>query len=159
MKNPRYLFAIVLPLPLLLLAACNESGSDAEPQAVTTAFGQDFTLRYRQSARLPTAANPELVVRVDDLQFTICPKNVNCLVPDFAAPTLAITGLDGQTQLLKMPTGNKLTVSRQYPDSASFRANGRRYVMYYTEWKLNPAKQDNPTRQDFTLSLRVEKPE
>lgn len=155
MKKPYRIPAALLLLPLLaIFASCN---SEVEPQAVSSAFDQGFDLRYRQSATLPSVAPPELTVLVEDLQFSICPSNARCSVPDHVLPTLAISGRDGQTQLLKLPSSGRLFVNSQYPDSASVRANGRRYVVYFTEWKLAAGKQDTPSKQDFTISLRVEK--
>ncbi|NVO31160.1 hypothetical protein [Hymenobacter lapidiphilus] len=156
MKNLLYLpMALLLPL----LAACSSKDSDAEPQGVVAAFDQDFTLQYRQSSSLPQVASSELTLRLDDLQFSICPSKANCLVPDHVQPTFTISGRDAQTQTLKLPSSGRLVVNSQYPDTTSVRANGRRYILHFTGWNLAANKQDNPMKQDFTISLRVEKPE
>ncbi|RFP63754.1 hypothetical protein D0N36_17625 [Hymenobacter lapidiphilus] len=155
MKKPCHIPTALLLLALL--AACTSCGSEAEPKVVATAFGKDFDLHYRQSATMPSVASPELTVLVEDLQFSICPSNARCSVPDHVLPTLAISGHDGQTQLLKLPSSGRLIVNSEYPDTTSVRANGRRYVVHYTSWKLAANKQDNPAKQDFTISLRVEK--
>ncbi|MFD2787543.1 hypothetical protein [Hymenobacter rubripertinctus] len=151
-----YLLAAAL---LPALAACHNSDKDdAAPAAIAAGFSQDFALHYRQQATLPTAQAPELTVLVEDLQFSICPKNTNCLLPDFAAPTLAITAADGSTQQLKLPRDFSRDMRPAWIDTAGVRANGRRYVVYYRNWSFDAAKQDNPQKQDFTISLRVERP-
>ncbi|MBT9394466.1 hypothetical protein KLP40_14940 [Hymenobacter sp. NST-14] len=152
-----YLLAAAL---LPALAACHKSDNDdAAPAPVAAEFNQDFALRYRQSATLPTAQTPELTLLVEDLQFSICPKNVNCFLPDFANPTLAIAAADGSTQQLQLARNIASPSSPNWIDTASIRANGRRYVVYYKSWALDAGRQDSPRKQDFTLNFRVEKPQ
>ena len=152
-----YLLAAAL---LPVLAACHNSDKDdATPTSIAAGFSQDFTLRHHQQATLPTAQTQELTLLVEDLQFSICPKNVNCLAPDFAAPTLAITAADGSSQQLKLPQDLPRISNPNWIDSASVRANGRRYVVYYKSWALDAGRQDSPRKQDFTLNFRVEKPQ
>lgn len=153
----QYLLAAAL---LPALTACHKSDKDdTTPAVITTGFSQDFALRHRQSATLPTAQTPELTLLVEDLRFSICPKNVNCIAPDFAAPTLAITAADGSTQQLKLPRDLPRVSNPNWLDSASVRANGRRYVVYYKSWALDAGRQDDPRKQDFILNFRVEKPQ
>ncbi len=147
-----YLLAALL---LAGLGGC--SSEETGPQTVTAAFSQDFSLRYRQSANLPTTVSPELTVAVSELAYSICPKNVNCVAPDYADPTLTITAANGQQQQLKLPVEGIRPYSPAWIDTASVRANGRRYVVYYRSWAADRSK-DTPGRADITINLRVEKP-
>ncbi|NVO85228.1 hypothetical protein [Hymenobacter terrestris] len=156
MKNLLYLLlALLLPL---LAAACSTKYSDAVPRTVVAAFYQDFTLQYSQTATLPQASQPELTVLVEELDYQICPKNARCSLPDLVSPTLAVTGVDGQTQLLKMPSAGQQQINSSLAaDTVSIRANGRRYVVYYKNWG-GDFDQDKPAREDFRLTFRVAKP-
>ena len=148
-----YLLAASL---LAVLGGC--SSKEDGPQTVAAAFDQDFSLHYRQSASLPAAASaPELTIAVAELDYSICPKNVNCVAPDYAAPTLTITAANGQPQQLKLPVEGIRPYSPTWIDTASVRANGRRYVVYYRSWTADRSK-DMPGRADITLNLRVARP-
>lgn len=147
-----------LPAALLLLAACNKSGSDAGPKSVATGFGQDFTLQYRQEATLPPESKPELTVLLEELDYRICPKNARCFLPDLVSPTLAITAADGQTQRVLLPSSDQQQISSSLPpDTTSIRANGRRYVVYYKDWG-GDYDRDKLAKKDFRLTFRLEKP-
>ncbi|AII53420.1 hypothetical protein [Hymenobacter sp. APR13] len=141
------------------LGACQETDSneDATPVAIEAQFSQDFTLSYRQQAILPTVIQPELTIELVDLQYSICPKNARCFGANFAFPILAVTDAQGQTQQLKMPV-NHTTGLRygSFVDTTSVRANGRRYLLQYTEWSVK-SDCDQPEKKDLSVALRITK--
>ena len=143
-----------LTIGALALGLLSCKKDDATP--ITTDFNQKFSLYYRQQAALPTASPPELSLEVTELRYTICPKNANCLVADFAAPTLRITDAQGQSQQVTIPANTFGNRTPDWIDTASFRANGRRYLLTYVDWK---AKGDyhSAKREDIFVELRVTK--
>jgi hypothetical protein len=144
-----------LTIGALALGLLSCKKDDATP--ITTDFNQKFSLYYRQQAALPTASPPELSLEVTELRYTICPKNANCFVADFAAPTLRITDAQGQSQQVTIPANTFGNRTPDWIDTASFRANGRRYLLTYVDWK---AKGDyhSAKREDIFVELRVTKP-
>ena len=153
MKN----YLPVLALGLSIVACQNSTEEqDAVPGSITSAFNQDFMLAYRQQATLPAAGAPELSVRVTDIHYAFCPKNAYCFVADFAYPTLDITDAQGQAQQVKLPK-NQVRYSPNPLDSTSVRANGKRYIVYFTKWELS-GKCDAPQKKDYTVSFRIAKP-
>ncbi|WBA43474.1 hypothetical protein [Hymenobacter canadensis] len=143
------------------LGACQKSDNneDATPAAMEAAFSQDFTLSYRQQALLPTVAQPELTVELADLQYSICPKNARCFTANFVFPLLAITDAQGRTQQLKMPVNNTTGLQTgAFIDTASVRANGRRYLVQYTSWQAKETDRNYAEKQDLSVKLRITKP-
>lgn len=145
---------------VVVLGACQKSENDEDvtPATIESEFSQDFTLGYRQRALLPAATQPELTVELTDLQYSICPKNARCFGANFVFPILAITDAQGQTQQVKMPA-NHTTGLRYGPfvDTTSIRANGRRYLLQYTEWRVK-ADCEQPEKKDLSVALRISKP-
>ena len=140
----------------LHLLACSKDSTEPVPAAIITAFGQEFDLRYRQQALLTALQSPELTVKLTDLSYAICPKNSLCFLPDSATPTLAITDAQGQTQQLILGGSHPRPNTFDYLDSASVRANGRRYMVYFTKWRIDGAA-SAPQQKDFLITLRVAK--
>ncbi|SHJ29323.1 hypothetical protein SAMN02745146_2787 [Hymenobacter daecheongensis DSM 21074] len=144
----------------LSLLACEKADreNDVIPASITTAFNQDFALSYRQQATLPAATNPELTVAVSAMQYSFCPKDVICcFVPNFVDPTLTITDAQGQSQQVKLPANQPRNYNPTWIDTISVRANGQRYVVYYTKWDVKPGC-DQPGIKDISVRLRVLKP-
>ncbi|MFD2720728.1 hypothetical protein ACFST9_18550 [Hymenobacter monticola] len=137
----------------LSLFACKKNDAES-PAAVAAGFSQDFALLYRQQASLPQPAQPELTITVTDLQFSICPRNANCFMADYARPTLRITDAQGGTQQLTMPVilGSR---SADWIDTTSVRANGRRYVLTYLKWQV-PGDYHAATKENIKLTFRVD---
>ena len=144
-------------LALGLLSCKKDDATPVVPSPITADFNQKFSLYYRQQAALPTASPPELSLEVTELRYTICPKNANCFVADFAAPTLRITDAQGQSQQVTIPANTFGNRTPDWIDTASFWANGRRYLLTYVDWK---AKGDyhSAKREDIFVELRVTKP-
>ena len=125
MKLP-YLLAV----GLWCLTGCKED--DSFSPRIAAAFNQSVTLRYQQSAALPNLSAPELVVGVNTLEETRCPRNRSCLTGGTARVVLGIQDQGGTTQLLALELmGLSTTI-----DSAAVQANGRRYVVVLHE--VNP---------------------
>jgi hypothetical protein len=149
----KYLFISLLGLSSV---ACKKTDPDVGAHTPLAAgFDQSFSLHYQQSALLPTFNQPELTVAVADLNYTFCPKNVQCVVGTSAWPTLRITDAQGQAQQVKLPT-NLVRPNPAWLDTTSLRANGQRYLLYYTKWELD-AGQDSPQKKDFSIVLRITK--
>lgn len=139
------------------LSACQKSDNneDVTPAAIESKFSQDFTLGYRQQAMLPTATQPELTVELTDLQYSICPKNARCFGANFVFPILAITDAQGQTHQIKMPVNHTTGLRNgSFVDTTSIRANGRLYLLQYTDWAVR-AGCDQPERKDLSVDLRI----
>ena len=149
---------LLLAVSGLSLTACQKADEDVTPSAIISAFNQDFTLNYRQQALLPSASQPELTIGLADLQYNFCPKDVICcFVPNSAAPIFNVTDEQGQTQEVKLPIYG---MNRNYPnwmDTISVRANGRRYVVYYTKYDVKEGT-DQPEKKDISIELRITKP-
>jgi hypothetical protein len=150
-----YLFIGTLALSLFSCKK-DDCADSAIPTSVTAGFNQDFRLYYRQQASLPASNPPELVLEVADLLYTICPKNANCFTPDFAVPTLRITDAQGQSQEVTIPTNTFGHRTPAWIDTASFRANGRRYLLTYVDWKVK-GDYSSGKREDISVGLRVTK--
>ena len=145
------LFLLIF-LGLHLLACSKDTGP--VPDAITTAFGQEFDLRYQQQAQLPALQSLELRVKLVDLQYAFCPKNSICFLPDRVFPTLEFSDAQNQTQQVKLAL--QLNSQPNWIDSAGVRANGRRYVVYFTKWRIDGTP-DGPQRKDLVVTLRVAK--
>ncbi|QNH63686.1 hypothetical protein [Hymenobacter sediminicola] len=159
MKN--YLLLMSVGLGLL---ACQKSDQDAvaSPKAISTAFGQDFTLAYQQSAHLPSTQQPELTINVADIKYTYCPPvscsnnpSLTCLVGTYVYPVLSIMDAAGRTQQVQLPANQPAATTPAWLDTTSVRANGRRYLLHYVNWQLNTC---NPQREDIAVTLRVTSP-
>lgn len=140
----------------LHLLACSKDSAGPFPAPTATAFNQEFDLRYQQQALLTSLQNPELTVKLADISYAICSKNSICFMADYAAPALDITDAQGQTQQLTLGLRVPRPITPDYIDSASVRANGQRYRLYFVRWRLNGAP-DSPQKKDFTVTLRVTK--
>ena len=141
---------------VLSLFSCRKD-EETIPLPITADFNQNFALYYRQQVTLPLAVPLEIKLEVTDLRYNICPKKANCFVPDFAAPTLLITDAQGQSQQVTIPAN---TFGRRTPDwidTASFRANGRRYLLTYVDWKVQ-GDYHSAKRENISVELRVTKP-
>ncbi|GGG57142.1 hypothetical protein [Hymenobacter glacieicola] len=150
----------ILPLiSTLALAACQSSdtATEAVPAAVVVGFDQEFSLYYRQQAKLPVTNSAELTVSVAELQYSFCPPNARCFVADFVAPTLSITDQRGQTQQVKMPVSQARTRAANWIDTTSVRANNRRYVLYYHRY-IVAENVTQPQKKDLSVVLRITKP-
>jgi hypothetical protein len=134
------------------LAACKKEN----PAPVATAFGQDYPYSFANEVRLPVVENPELTLTVTELSYSICPSNANCLVPDQVSPTLRIADAAGQVQQLSLPVAGHQRNSADWIDTASVRANGRRYLLYFSKWSAG-GKRDNVQKKDIVVTLRVVK--
>ena len=152
----------------LLLAACDKKDERNEPAAVAAGYDQQFSLQYRQAAKLPHLLQPELTITLADLNYSFCPPNANCFVPDFVAPTLSVTDAQGLTQQMRMPTSFRNPYHHLWIDSASIRANSRRYVLYYTSWKVSKSPTSlwnrnkvagNVEKPDISVQLRITRPD
>lgn len=154
MKKHLYIGALSL-----FLSSCNKEDGEnsAAPFPVTSGFDQTFPLHYRQSATLPLPNPPELTVEVTELRYAICPKNTNCFAPDFAAPTLRITDAQGQAQQVIIPDNTFGNRTSAWIDTASFRANGRRYLLTYVDWEVDGDYQ-SAKKKDIFVELRITKP-
>ncbi len=144
----------------LSLAACQRADeeNDIVPAAVATTFDQDFSLNYRQQATVSSASSqPELTVAVADLNYKFCPKNAYCFTADFVNPTLSVTDEQGQTQEVKLSMRRMTGNYPAWSDTASVRANGRRYMFYYIIYDVK-AGCDNPEKKDISIALRVSRP-
>ena len=150
----KLLFLLALGLHL---TACDKT-TDSGPAAVAAPFNQAFELRYQQAARLPAGTAPELTIAVTDLAYSFCPPNARCIAPDYVDPTLRITDARGQSQFLTLPVRPRRLYHPDWIDTASIRANGRRYVVYYTKWDVNKAA-TSPQQEHIAVSLRVTKPD
>ncbi|MBC6609843.1 hypothetical protein H8B15_02850 [Hymenobacter sp. BT507] len=141
----------------LSLTACYTTDEgEAIPSSIVADFDQEFTLNYQQQARLDAASQPELIVEVTDMQYKICPKNVICFSPDVVAPTLRITDAQGNTQQMKVPVDSRPLYTPKWIDTTSVRANGRRYMLYYTQWEVDQMR-DKPGKKDIAITLRITK--
>lgn len=151
----KYLLLAVISLSL---GACQKADEEVIPNAITSAFDQDFTLNYRQQALLPSSSQPELTIRLADLQYNFCPKDVICcFMPNSVAPIFNVTDEQGQTQEVKLPI---YSLNRNYPnwiDTISVRANGRRYILYHTKYNVKEGN-DQPEKKDISVDLRITKP-
>lgn len=144
-------------LTLALLSCKKEEGEPDMTLPIAAGFNQDFALYYRQQAALPASSRPELTVEVAELRYFICPKNARCFAADFAVPTLRIIDAQGQPQQLVIPANTFGHRTSEWIDTASFRANGRRYLMTYLSWKVKGDYQ-SATGEDISVALRVTKP-
>lgn len=151
-----YSFLLLLGLSL---AGCNKSDSESEPapSSISTNFEQDFTLFYQQRAALPLLGTPELTVVLSDLDYTYCPKEVTCIVGTNVFPTVSITDAQGQLQQLAFPLSRPRNYNPAWIDTVSFRANSRRYVLYYKKWDIKESG-NQPLKKDISITLRVGKP-
>ncbi len=150
---------ILLPLLGLSLITCKKGEEEPRiPETVTAAFDQDVDLRYRQQALVPTANQPELTVQLTDLSYSFCPKNVRCFIADFVWPTVKITDAQGQVQELRQLGKVVHTYNPAWTDTASVRANGRRYVVQYTRYNLDEYSREEPQKEDITVTIRITKP-
>lgn len=143
---------------ILSLGACQKSDNqdDVTPAAITSAFSQDFTLSYWQQAMLPAATQPELTVALTDLHYSICPKNARCFTANSVFPLLAITDAQGQMQQLKMPLNHTTGLQTgAFIDTASVRANGRRYLVQYTSWQAQETDRNYAEKQGLSVELRI----
>ncbi|KAA9327612.1 hypothetical protein F0P96_16670 [Hymenobacter busanensis] len=152
--------ALLLVLPAALgLAACHKSSVEPETTfpAITAAFDQEFALHHRQQAQLPTAATPEVTVQMTELGYSYCPKDVYCVAPSMAWPTLAITDAQGRIQQLQLPRNAARPNYPSWLDTASVQANGRRYLLTYSRWEVERqlASQEMPLKKDFVLWFRL----
>ncbi|WP_375417794.1 hypothetical protein [uncultured Hymenobacter sp.] len=155
-----------LPLSVLgvSLAACQkDNDKDVVPTSVTSAFDQKFTLRYQQQAMLPASAQPELTLELGDFNYTFCPENANCFMADFVSPTLNVTDERGQVQQLKLGLQAARFSYSNYPlwiDTASVRANGKRYLVYYQQYSVdtNLKRREHAEKKHLAVELRVVKP-
>lgn len=153
-----------MKLPVLLfltglgLAACQKSevGPVSPPADIAAAFDSEFTLYYQQQAYVPTQAQPELTVRVEEVAYSFCPEGMMCFVGTNAWPTLRVTDAQGQTQVVPQAPRRFLLPH----DTLSVRANGRRYLLTYVQWDLKeqPNKK-SPSKDSFALKFRLTKPE
>jgi hypothetical protein len=148
MKKP-----LLVALVALGLGACQKD-NDAAPAAVGAPFDQEFTLDHNQQASLPVVS-PELKVTVSDVLFSFCPKNAMCIAPDYVAPVLQITDAQGHAQQLTMPRNLFRNSSNpNWIDTASVRANNRRYLFTYINWKVG-VNTDFAQKKDISVVLRV----
>lgn len=151
------------------LTACEKADSEVKSKAVGTfAFGQDFKLDYQQAAQAPAGSSAEgqaseLQITVDDIDFTYCPTvecsgnpTLRCAVGTTVLPTLLVLDAAGNRQQLRLPTNQLRVGNSNWLDTTSVRANGRRYLLHYVKWQLNAC---NPRKQDFSIFLRVTKPD
>ncbi|MDO7854174.1 hypothetical protein [Hymenobacter convexus] len=146
----KYLLLVILGLGL---SSCKKD--DAEnPAVVTAGFNQDFSLYSQQQASLPLPTQPELAIAVTDLRFSICPRNANCLVADYAVPTLRITDAQGSMQQLNIPTNFYGRRTSDWIDTTSVRANGRRYLLTYVNWQVQ-GDYYAATKENIKLTFRV----
>jgi hypothetical protein len=143
---------LLLALCGLSLTACKKD--DSAPTAV--AFDQDYAYHIAGSVRLPTVENPELTVTVADLSYSICPSNSICFLPDRVSPILRIADAAGQVQQLTLPVPGHQRTSADWIDTTTVRANGRRYLFYFSTWSSG-GKRDNVQKKDITVTLRVTK--
>ena len=149
---------LLLAVVGLHLGACKKDDATNQNTApVAAAFDQSFSLHDQQQALLPAFSNPELTIALKDLQYTYCPPNLNCLVGTFVSPTLSITDALGVNQQLTLPLVRPRVYNPAWIDTASVRANGRRYVVYYTKWEIGPFK-NSPAKKDISVQLRVTRP-
>ncbi|UOQ81466.1 hypothetical protein [Hymenobacter sp. 5414T-23] len=126
------------------------------PATVNSAFDQEFALNYRQQAFLPSTNQPELTVEATELSYAFCPRNARCLIPDYVWPTLTVTDAQGLTQQIKLPANQERTYTAGWIDTTSVRANGRRYLLYYLNWQVQPGN-DAPQKKDITTRYRISK--
>ena len=143
---------LLLALCGLGLTACKKDSS--APAAVL--FDQDYSYHFASEVRLPAVENPELTVTVADLSYSICPSNANCFLPDRISPTLRVADAAGQVQQLTLPVPGHQRTSADWIDTTAVRANGRRYLFYFSTWSTG-GKRDNVQKKDITVTLRIMK--
>jgi len=152
---------VVLPmLAVLNLASCQKASIKPElaPADTEAAFAADFSLQHQQQAFLPSLAQAELTVRLEDLKYTFCPEGMMCFVGPSAWPELNVTDARGQTQRVVFPAFNPQRVPNPtWLDTMSVRANNRRYVFTYQRWEIvKPLGRGvYPGKSDFALWFRV----
>ncbi|GAA4383169.1 hypothetical protein [Hymenobacter koreensis] len=143
------------------LVSCQKTTADpnATPKAIEAPFDQDFTLHYRQQAFLTSAQQPELTLRVAELDCSFCPEGVTCFAPSMAWPSLDVTDAQGQTRRVKLPANRVREYTPAWLDTTSVVANGRRYLLTYAGWSVTRklAVREMPHRADFALRFRVAK--
>ena len=144
---------------LLLLALCGLGLTGCKkdtPAPTAAAFNQNYSCHFANEVRLPAVENPELTVTVADLSYSICPGNSICFLPDRVSPTLRIADAAGQVQQLTLPVPGHQRTSADWIDTTTVRANGRRYLFYFSTWSTG-GKHDNVQKNDITVTLRVMK--
>ncbi|TGE28195.1 hypothetical protein [Hymenobacter metallicola] len=145
----------------LVGSACQKTAIDPEaaPQDFAVDFNKDFGLHHRQQATLPATSGAELTLRLEELHTSFCPEGMMCIVGPSAWPVLTISDANGQQQQLTLPKNQARTWSGTWLDTASIRANGRRYLLTYTQWDLErvPAKGKGPAKADWVLWFHVDK--
>ena len=151
----KHLLVVALGLGITACSKAEEE-NDVTPAAITAAFDQDFNLNYRQQATISSSSQTELAVAVEDLQYGFCPKSAYCFIADFVNPTISVTDIGGQTQHVKLPVVGRTNLSYNWIDSASVRANGKRYVLYYMMYEVK-AERDNPEKKDISVKLHIAK--
>ena len=145
----------LLGLLSLSMGACNDT-TPAPSNAAAAKFDQEFTLYPQQQAQLPGSSAPELTVTLADLDFTYCPPGAACLVGTNVFPKLSITDAQGQSQQLALPLARIRTFSPNWIDSTNFRANGRRYLLYYRKWHVPTLPMGQiPQKKDISVTLQV----
>ncbi|GAA4008121.1 hypothetical protein GCM10022408_20300 [Hymenobacter fastidiosus] len=150
---------LLLTVSGLSLLACQKTDeeNDVAPAAVVAAFNAEFSLHYQQAARLPAATQPELTVEVTDLDYFFCPKDVLCcFVTSFVAPTLSVTDAQGRVQQVKLTANASREYTPAWIDTTSVKANGQRYVLYYTKWNTG-SRREQAGKKDVSVTLRVTK--
>ncbi|MCC3152062.1 hypothetical protein [Hymenobacter sp. BT770] len=144
-----FLFALIG----LGLFSCKKDNA-GNPTAVAAGFNQEFSLYLQQQASLPQLTQPELTIAVTDLRYAICPRNANCLIADYAVPTLRISDAQGGTQQLTIPENFSGRKNSDWIDTASVRANGRRYLLTYVAWRVQ-GDYHAATKGNIQLTFRI----
>lgn len=152
--------ALLPILVVLSLAGCQKAAVEPSgpPADIQAAFETDFSLQQQQQAFLPGTAQPELTVRLADMDYTFCPEGVTCITGTAAWPKLSLTDARGKTQQVDFAWVNPQRVpNAAWLDTLSVRANNRRYLCTYQRWEIPEplGRGVYAAKSDFVLWFRV----
>jgi hypothetical protein len=141
------------------LLSCQKHLADPAgvPADIEARFEQEFRLHYQQQVRLPSAARPDLTVRMADLAYTCCPEGTKCFVASFAWPTLELADAQGNRAELVLPRHANSAQALALLDTASVVIGGQRYGVQYARWEVERelATGEMPRKSDLGLWLRL----
>jgi len=130
----------------LLLLGCEKESSVSD---VAAPFGQEFTLRFTQSARLPEVNEPELTLTATDIVDSRCPP---CGAPGTAKTVLRVQDQVGHQQTLTLC----LDCGTEFRDTVTVRANSRRYQLTLHRVTPEPvAEPASPKKEGKQVVLSV----